>query len=76
MLINSINMLPHMADDEKLFHFREGLKEMTKREITCRNIKTLSETTHLATQLEQAQNGLAYIYYINHDKNGKKGPFN
>ncbi|CAF1123076.1 unnamed protein product [Brachionus calyciflorus] len=70
------NMLPKMDDDEKLFLFIEGLKDMTKKEVTCRNLKTLSETINLAKQLEQAQTGIANINYINHNKNAKKGHFN
>ncbi|CAF1138545.1 unnamed protein product, partial [Brachionus calyciflorus] len=61
-------MLPRMADDEKLFHFKEGLRDNTKREVTCKNLHTLSETIHLATQLEQAKEGFANINYLKHKK--------
>ncbi|CAF0957915.1 unnamed protein product [Brachionus calyciflorus] len=65
------NMLPRMADDEKLFHFKEGLRDYIKREVTCRNLHTLSETIHLATQLEQARDGYANINYLKHKKPDK-----
>ncbi|CAF1061997.1 unnamed protein product, partial [Brachionus calyciflorus] len=67
-----------IREEDKLnsvLNFVDKVPKMTKREITCRNKKTLSETIHLATQLEQAQNGIANINFINHDKNGKKGQF-
>ena len=34
------NKVPKMTEEEKLFYFREGLRETTKREVTCRNIRT------------------------------------
>ncbi|CAF1137063.1 unnamed protein product, partial [Brachionus calyciflorus] len=65
------NMTPFMNEEEKLFHFREGLREQTKKEVTCRNIHTLSETIHLATQLEQNQNNLPSINYLGHSRHTK-----
>ena len=42
------NKLGFMAEEEKNFYFREGLKENTKREIICRKIVKLSEAIPLA----------------------------
>ncbi|CAF0885195.1 unnamed protein product, partial [Brachionus calyciflorus] len=65
------NMTPFVAEEEKLFHFREGLREQTKKEVTCRNNHTLSETIHLATQLEQNQTNLPSINYQGHTRHSK-----
>ena len=45
--------LKMMDDGDKFFHYVKGLKEKTKTEIKCRDIKTLDEAIALATRLEQ-----------------------
>lgn len=57
-----------MAEDEKMFHFIQGLKESTKRELVCRNITKLNSAIPLAIQLESFTNSVAKINYFRNNK--------
>ena len=58
------NKLGFMDEEEKMFYFREGLKENTKREIICRKIVKLSEAIPLAIQLESAASCISKVNFV------------
>ncbi|RNA44210.1 hypothetical protein BpHYR1_040718 [Brachionus plicatilis] len=62
--LNVEHFLGFMAEEEKMFYFREGLKENTKREIICRKIVKLSEAIPLAIQLESAASCISKVNFV------------
>ncbi|RMZ96553.1 9-cis-epoxycarotenoid dioxygenase chloroplastic-like [Brachionus plicatilis] len=62
------NKISFMAEDEKMFHFTQGLKESTKRELVCRNITILNSAIPLAIQLESFTKSVAKINYFRNNK--------
>ena len=58
------NKLGSMVEEEKMFYFREGLKENTKKEIICRRIVKLEEAIPLAIQLESAASCISKVNFV------------
>ncbi|CAF0993217.1 unnamed protein product [Brachionus calyciflorus] len=63
-----------MAEEEKIFYFKEGLKERTKKEIICRGINRVSEAIPLAIQLETVMSNVSKINFVKSNKTYKNYP--
>jgi len=60
------NRLSSLSEVEKIFYFKEGLKDDTKRELICRGVKELEKAIPLASQsqLESSRNGLEKVIFL------------
>lgn len=62
------NMLPKMDPDEKLYYFKQGVRENIRKEIVCRQISDINQAICLATQLESVNSNISNVNYVKTNK--------
>jgi len=61
-------MLPKMGSGEKLYYFKQGVRENIRKEIVCRQIGDINEAICLATQLESVNSIISNVNYVKANK--------